>query len=331
MISIITPVYNAEPYLKTCIESVQAQDYTDWEWILVDDGSTDSSPVVLADYASKDARIHIFSQQNKGCASARNRALDEVHGEYVTFLDSDDWMEEGTLTRIQKICETENPDQILWNYHRFENGVFVPTKLPFPPIGMLDEDARKRYELDLIYRMEKQQRQYAPFIWIRAIKSSIIKENGIRFDTNLRRSEDTLFSITIQRYCRTMYVLDDLCVVYRVNPSSISHTYVKNYMQGLDRIYEDILSYASETNQPEMKQRAYYMYVYRTLFALREEVKYKRFTKALSSIREIMKSRNLQDSLREIGKSGAETFGRRYLFLYRKKTLLLYFLLKTKK
>ena len=331
MISIITPVYNTEEFLKECIESVLSQDCTDWEWILVDDGSTDNSSAVLSDYASKDSRIHVLTQQNRGCASARNRALNEIHGEYVAFLDADDWMEQGTLSRIQEICKTESPDLILWNYRRFINGEYNLSSAPLPRQGMLDKDSLRQYELDLIFFMGKQKRQYAPYLWVRAIKASVIKENGIWFNEDLRRSEDLLFSITVQRYCRTMYVILDPCIVYRMNPSSISHSYVKNYIQGLDQIYTDIIAYANKMDQPEMKKRAAYMYVYRTVFALREEVSYQTFPKVLAAIKNIIKSPYLQESLQEIGPGGMATFGRRYTFLYHKQVLLLYFLLKARK
>ena len=330
MISIITPVYNAEPNLQACIDSVQNQDYKDWEWILVDDGSTDGGPAILADLASKDERVKVITQKNGGPALARNRALDEIRGEYVTFIDSDDWMEQGALSRIQEICETEKPDMILWTYTRFENGQYIASKLPLPKAGMHDEEALHQYELDLIFRMGKQQRQYAPFLWARAIKASLIRENNIRFNTNLRRSEDTLFSIIVQRYCKKMYVFSEPFIVYRVNPTSISHSYVENYMQGMDQIYEDIISYAQKTSQQEMEQRAYYMYIYRTLFAIQEEINYKSFSKALGAMRMIMKSPHLQESLQGIGEKGTATFGRRYSFLYRRQVLPLYYLMKTR-
>ena len=89
-ISIIVPVYKAEPYLHRCIDSILAQTFTDWELLLIDDGSPDSSGEICDEYASRDSRIQVFHKENGGVSSARNMGLDSMRGEYVTFVDADD-------------------------------------------------------------------------------------------------------------------------------------------------------------------------------------------------------------------------------------------------
>ena len=328
MISIVTPVYNAEKYIRECIESIQKQDYPDWEWILVDDGSTDDSCSIVRSYADLDKRIRLIQQDNAGPAAARNRALELVQGDYVTFLDSDDWMEEGALSSIWRASE-KKPDVIIWNYKRFSSGQYSHVKGQLPQAGWNDEEQTYKYRLDLIYRMEKQVRQYAPFVWIRAVKTELIKNNNIRFNLSLRRSEDTLFSITVQRFANTMMVLpDEELTVYRENDKSITHSYVSDYMQMVDIIYEDIIKWADSVNDQEMKRRADYMYVYRTFFSFEEEVKYKSSLKAISTMKETAGSPNLNNAIRNIGEKGTESFGRRYQFLKQKKMVLLYLLFK---
>ena len=95
--SIIIPVYNAERYLHQCIESVIAQTFKDWEMILVNDGSKDGSLAICQEYTSKDSRIRVIDKPNGGPSSARNRGLDEAQGEYVYFMDADDWIEKNYL------------------------------------------------------------------------------------------------------------------------------------------------------------------------------------------------------------------------------------------
>lgn len=97
-VSIIIPVYKAEKYLNRCIDSILAQTFTDWELLLIDDGSPDRSGDICDEYAKKDTRIRVFHKNNGGVSSARNLGLDNVLGEYVTFVDSDDWLLENTLT-----------------------------------------------------------------------------------------------------------------------------------------------------------------------------------------------------------------------------------------
>ena len=95
--SVIIPVYNVEPYLTQCLDSVLAQTLGDWEAVCVDDGSTDTSPALLADYALRDSRIRVVTQPNGGLSAARNTGLDHATGDYLLFLDSDDWLEPQTL------------------------------------------------------------------------------------------------------------------------------------------------------------------------------------------------------------------------------------------
>ena len=90
LISVIIPVYNVEKYLHRCLDSVIEQTYKNLEVILIDDGSTDHSGEICDDYAAKDVRIHVIHQENQGVSAARNKGLDNVKGEYITFVDSDD-------------------------------------------------------------------------------------------------------------------------------------------------------------------------------------------------------------------------------------------------
>lgn len=92
-ISVIVPVYKAEAYLHRCVDSIIAQTFTDWELLLVDDGSPDRSGDICDEYASKDARIRVFHKENGGVSSARQKGLDEAIGEYTIHADPDDWVE----------------------------------------------------------------------------------------------------------------------------------------------------------------------------------------------------------------------------------------------
>lgn len=100
-ISIIVPVYNTAKYLERCIDSIVAQTYADWELLLIDDGSTDDSAIICDEYAAKDERIRVFHKENGGVSSARNLGLDNAQGEWITFVDSDDYIEENFLKSFE--------------------------------------------------------------------------------------------------------------------------------------------------------------------------------------------------------------------------------------
>lgn len=108
MISVIVPVYNVEKYLRQCLDSVVNQTYRDLEILIVDDGSTDSSGAICDEY--KDKRIQVYHTENHGLSAARNYALDRAHGDYIAFLDSDDWLEETALGQFITIAESTNAD-----------------------------------------------------------------------------------------------------------------------------------------------------------------------------------------------------------------------------
>ncbi len=120
LISIIIPVYNTEVFLERCIESLCAQTYKNWEIILVNDGSTDSSGQLCDMYATKDCRIHVIHQKNLGVSSARNAGLEIANGEYITFVDSDDYVEVDMLQKL--ICfQKSSKAEIVSSIFRVEN------------------------------------------------------------------------------------------------------------------------------------------------------------------------------------------------------------------
>ena len=119
IISIIVPVYNTEKFLHRCIDSILAQTYTDFELLLIDDGSKDSSGTISDEYAAKDARVRVFHKENGGVSSARNLGLDNARGEWVTFVDSDDYIEENFLKSFE---ENLDADLVVGNMVICENG-----------------------------------------------------------------------------------------------------------------------------------------------------------------------------------------------------------------
>ena len=108
-VSVIVPVYNTKKYLAECLDSVCTQTYPQLEIIVVDDGSTDDSGVLLREYSQRDNRIRVITQKNQGLSAARNTGLEHSSGEYVVFLDSDDWIDDQTVDKaIQMITKTES-------------------------------------------------------------------------------------------------------------------------------------------------------------------------------------------------------------------------------
>ncbi len=139
MISVITPVYNSKPYLKQAIESVLYQTYSDWELILVNDGSTDGSGEMCDDYAKKDRRICVIHQNNKGVSEARNMGMKHASGEFIQFLDSDDWLYPETLRTAYEAAISACSDMVIFDA-QYEGDCFSWHKKSTIPDGIYDSE-----------------------------------------------------------------------------------------------------------------------------------------------------------------------------------------------
>ena len=179
IISIITPVYNAERHLKHCINSILAQKQVDWELLLIDDGSIDESGHICDYYAQNDQRIHVVHKENGGASSARNVGLDRAKGDWICFIDADDTVSEEYVP----LHFEENVDMYVQQW-KFHGEAFFKEQIPSQ---VVKEDKKESFL-----------RQYAHFdtfrgILCKFIKRSIVEKYSIRFNEQLRLGEDTLF------------------------------------------------------------------------------------------------------------------------------------------
>ena len=143
-ISVIIPVYNSELYLKECLDSLLGQTFGDWEAICINDGSTDGSAEILADYAARDPRIHVFSQENRGLVASRNKGIEIARGEYVFPLDSDDMIEATCLEKLYAARRLGDVVYPLTRYTGIRHGVMryvKPTKLSMSRSNLLSASA----------------------------------------------------------------------------------------------------------------------------------------------------------------------------------------------
>ena len=120
LISIIVPIYNVENYLRMCLDSIQNQTYQNFECLLINDGSPDNSPDICREYVAKDARFHYFEKENGGLSSARNFGIERSTGAYLTFVDSDDWLEHDALDRLYGALRKEGADISIGRYNCYD-------------------------------------------------------------------------------------------------------------------------------------------------------------------------------------------------------------------
>lgn len=232
-LSIIIPVYNTEAYLPVCIDSILSQSFTDFEVLLVDDGSRDECATLCDSLAEKDSRIRSIHKENAGISSARNVGLDHALGEWIYFVDSDDQVLPGGL-QILVDCISDDVDVVMAGYERSgEDG-----KTTYRVEDRLVVRFDKRESLSTLYERYEKYYEYLGFCWMRLFRNRIIQEFHIRFDTGIRIKEDTLF--VVQYLCRSNGVtVFTLTPVYKYRQRGDSA--MGRYMNDVDDSFVDPL------------------------------------------------------------------------------------------
>lgn len=187
-ISVIIPVYNTARFLPNCLDSLIEQKYQNIEYVLVDDGSTDNSLQLCQAYAKKDERFIVISKENGGPSSARNLGISKARGEYITFIDSDDFIDNDAYTEIAQLLKKhKNPDCLVFGAHLIPDNASDHLYRLVSPRDIVYEN----FEPNLLF----EEVGTRPFLWLQVMKRSIILENNIKMDESIKLGEDQLFQM----------------------------------------------------------------------------------------------------------------------------------------
>ena len=219
LISIVIPVYNVEKYLSRCIDSVINQTYKNIEIILVDDDSPDNCPKICDDYAKKDKRIKVFHKENGGVSFARNIGINESKGEWITFIDSDDWVEKDYCETMLKIAQKNNADYVCCGYNRVYND--------HKEIINGDESIKKYNNEEYLLKLLNVQNSYG-FCHMKLIKKQNL--NKVTFDENIQVGEDALFNASLCQNLSNVIVINKPLYNYNFNSQSVVRKFDKNYV-----------------------------------------------------------------------------------------------------
>lgn len=215
--SIIIPVYNVEEYLNECITSVLAQTYTDFEILLIDDGSTDNSGILCDELAEKDSRIHVMHQENRGLSGARNTGIKHASGDYLQFLDSDDWWASADiLQNIEDRLTLTNADVISYDYRKFYNGELTSTYF-----GAAENAPLNLGNKSLEYMLHNS-------LWVtgacnKAIRRQLFDGGELFFKEGIT-SEDIDWTLRLALKAQTFDYCNTVAFIYRQRGNSISHS-----------------------------------------------------------------------------------------------------------
>lgn len=199
-VSIIVPIYNAEKYLNRCIDSILNQEYTDFELILANDGSKDSSGQICDEYAAKDKRVRVIHKENSGVSDTRNQAIDLATGTYLQFLDSDDWITPDATKLLVRAAEEHGCDFVIADFYRV-----VGERLSHK--GDIEEDGVMTQEEFAAHMMENPADFYYGVLWNKLYRRDIVEEHHLRMDTEISWCEDFMFNLEYIRYAKVFYAL----------------------------------------------------------------------------------------------------------------------------
>ena len=214
LISVIVPVYNVESYISKTIESILAQTYKNIEIILVDDGAKDNSGKICDEYAQKDNRIKVIHKENGGLSSARNAGMKIMQGEYVCFVDSDDWVSPNFVERMLACISKSNTDM----------GSCRFCETTGTEESVCDQETDPRIIADDKFYCALTEDSYAGFAWNKIFKTSIIKDRSLCFDEKIFNGEDLPFVVEYLKHCVKTSFLDERLYYYYIRPGSITTT-----------------------------------------------------------------------------------------------------------
>lgn len=257
MISIIVPVYNVEKYLSQCLDSLMNQTYRDLEIICVNDGSTDESLAILEQYAAKDERLRIITQDNQGVSCARNMGMQEAKGDWIMFVDSDDWIETDCCQMVLDV--TQDTELVLFPYVREYRNSSAPKRfLGNEEIEFDETNIHQLYER-LIAPKGKELRHpdnidSLSTPWGKLYCSEIIRDYHLSFvSTDEIGTEDLLFNVEYLKYVHRAFYLPESLYHYRKSTlSTLSSLYKENLDKKWLRMFERIENVITPLNRPEL-------------------------------------------------------------------------------
>ena len=261
-ISVIVPAYNAEKYIERCIESICSQTLKEVEIIVINDGSTDGTADILNHLAVNDDRIKLVHKENQGQGAARNDGIRISKGEYITFVDADDWLDTRTYETSMKLIMKENPDVFVYNYSlAYPNG-HIEQQKNFDnrkvEMGSLDKGA---FLYDYFFTSK-----IGSSVWNKLYRSKLIKENDIEMG-NTKVGEDFYFNLLVMLHAENIYLFNKSMYYYYQPSQSVTRSYSK----GITTKYMNYLSTFIELLEKKGKTEEYYSFspfiLYRALSA----------------------------------------------------------------
>lgn len=255
-VTVVVPIYNVESYLNRCVESIVNQTYKNLEILLIDDGSPDNCPQMCDEWAEKDSRIKVIHKQNEGLGMARNTGIDNAAGEYICFIDSDDYMNENLVQKSMSMITENSCDFVVYGFCDVtENEQFLCSYIPSPSKQILTgKDVKKLFVKHTFaseyYNSEKWTLRLSA--WNCIYSMNVIKNNNFKFVSEREIiSEDVYSLLTLYPHLKKVGIISDMLYYHRVNSQSITHKFRKDRIEKLNYLYVKLVELCDDLNYDE--------------------------------------------------------------------------------
>lgn len=252
-ISIIVPVYKVEQYLHRCVDSILNQTFTDFELILVDDGSPDKSGQICDDYAENDSRIIVIHQANQGAATARNNGIKTAHGEYIGFVDSDDYISKNHFEYLVNTAIRENTDIVMCNYNFVDqNGNITRMSHGFDTGTVFGRDEIENILYKNIFNNENTVGYFS--LWNKVFRKDFVTDNNILIDKNMSFGEDMIFIMDCFRFCKNIAFTENAGYYYEMLEDGLFSRYSRSFVNDISVCYDRLIKQTSpnDYNQKDL-------------------------------------------------------------------------------
>lgn len=305
MISIIVPIYKVEKYIKQCVSSILAQTYKDIEVILVDDGSPDNCPAICDEFAKSDKRVKVIHKENGGLMSARQAGLRAASGEYVGFVDGDDWIESDMYENFAKVIEQYNPDMALCEFYfsyqdRDETSSQNLSKEFYNKSQMTEEIYPTMLFKDRFYNFG-----INPCCWSKVFKKQLLENNLYKVTPKIKIGEDAAFTYPCLLEAKSLAYVDKKLYHYRINPKSMTKSYDPNYESTILIPYNILKDTFAGQSDHFQNQLDYYL-LYLSNGVLRNEASKsnkKSFSQIKKTLREFISNSDISAASKRVDKS----------------------------
>lgn len=272
-ISVIVPVYKTEDKLNRCVDSILNQTFTDFELILVDDGSPDNSPAICDDYATKDNRVVVIHKENGGVSSARNEGLKNAQGEFIAFIDSDDYIEKEYLSTLLSYQQKINADLVMCNYNLFKGNKTDYVSHGFSVGQVLKGELFKKTIYTKIAKCDTAG-YFGPTN--KLFRRALIVENDITFDESMSFGEDMLFIMDYLNVINSVIFTDKPLYNYEMLENGLFSSYRPSFIQDVLKCYTRMVADTCEYAVSCDLDLKYYNYVERYIKDVIKHEKHRR-------------------------------------------------------